>query len=116
MVGGFNHPAIGECDGSQWCQDVCRVRCLHAEQVALLKSPFSPGEKGVQMLHLKVVDGKGVPSGPPSCAECSKLIVGAGLEGMWLLHETPNRGPVWQFYPAREFHEQTLDNIANGIK
>ena len=29
------------------------------------------------MLHVKVVDGQAVPSGPPSCVDCSKLILTA---------------------------------------
>lgn len=56
------------------------------------------------MLHVKVdASGQMVVSGPPSCDQCSKLILRAGIAGVWLLHEEG-----WKRYTAQEFHEATL--------
>lgn len=65
------------------------------------------------MLHTKValVDGLwvSVPGGPPSCSDCSKLILEAGIDGMWLMEKREGEArPVR--YTASEFHEQTLRN------
>lgn len=101
---GTNKPASGACDGSDACKRVCGRVCVHAEQEALLRA----GEKarGGEMLHVKVNEhGLQVASGPPSCPECSKLILHAGIAGMWLLHANG-----WTRYTAQEFHEATLKN------
>ena len=99
-------PAI-VCDGTDACKAVCGRICIHAEQMALLRCKNA---EGAEMVHVKV-DGKGqmVPSGPPSCDQCSKLILHAGIAGMWLLHEDG-----WKRCTALEFHEATLKNC--GLK
>jgi hypothetical protein len=57
------------------------------------------------MLHVKVVKGIATISGPPSCWQCSRLILEAGIAGMWLLHsEGLHR------YTAEEFHRLTLEH------
>ena len=101
---GTNKPASGPaCDGSDACKRVCGRVCIHAEQEALLRCP---DPVGAEMLHVKVDEnGQMVASGPPSCPECSKLILYAGVLGMWLLHENG-----WVRYSAQEFHEATLKN------
>jgi hypothetical protein len=44
-----------------------------------------------------------VPSGGPSCAQCSKLALAAGIVGVWLYHENG-----WRRYGAGEFHRLSL--------
>lgn len=65
------------------------------------------------MLHTKVVFEGGqwvsVPGGPPSCPDCSKLILEAGIDGMWLVEERDGN-TVLVRYTAAEFHDQTLRN------
>ncbi len=58
----------------------------------------------LDMIHAKVVDGELVPSGGPSCWQCSKAILADGrIGGVWLFH---NEG--WRRYGATEFHRLTL--------
>jgi hypothetical protein len=52
-----------------------------------------------------VVDGQPVASGDPSCSECSKLILEAGIGSVWLL-----RSVGWRAYGAVEFHELSLQH------
>jgi hypothetical protein len=59
--------------------------------------------QGCDMLHVKTVDGELVPSGGPSCVQCSKLALAAGIAGVWLFHEDG-----WRRYGAVEFHELSL--------
>jgi len=106
MMIGNNRPAIGTCDGSEACRRDCGKICVHAEQIAILEAPRPPW--GAEMLHVKVVDGTAIEGGPPSCVECSKLILAAGITGMWLL-ET---GRGWVRRTAEEFHRQTLANLS----
>lgn len=106
---GFNHPPFPMvCDGSDTCRKECGKICVHAEQDALLncrqRSPY-----GCEMLHVEVLaeDGKPVSSGPPSCWQCSKLILQAGIKGVWLLHDILER------YTTLDFHRLTL--VYNGL-
>lgn len=87
----FNAPAMGGCDGSAACRRDCGKICIHAEQAALIKALPSLMDFDVHMLHIKVVDGQPVAGGPPSCAECSKLILACGIDFMWLLEEAASR-------------------------
>lgn len=100
VVTGFNHRPDG-CDGSALCKASCRVTAIHAEQDALLG--VSVLAEGADMLHVKSVDGALVPSGPPSCVQCSKALLHAGIANMWLYH-----ADGWKRYPAREFHWLSL--------
>lgn len=50
-----------------------------------------------------------VPSGPPSCIECAKLMLAVGVHAVWLLHEHG-----WQRYPMEEFYRLTLKEL--GLK
>jgi hypothetical protein len=59
--------------------------------------------EGLEMLHVKVTEHGSVPSGPPSCWQCSRHIVAAGIKYMWLFHDDGLRR-----YDALEFHELTL--------
>lgn len=115
LATGCNHPPGGlACDGSDTCRASCGKVAVHAEQAALLQC-LAAGHSvhGMQMVHTKVVLVEGrwvsVPGGPPSCPDCSKLILESGIEHMWLIEEregevTPVR------YTAAEFHDQTLRN------
>lgn len=86
------------CDGSGRCKASCRHTAVHAEQMALLGCGDLSG--GMDILHVKVLGGVLVPSGPPSCTQCSKLIVESGLVcGVWLFH-----ADGWRRYGVTEFH------------
>ena len=100
-------PAPFACDGSAACRAACNQVAVHAEARAILAA-LGAGVKlrlGWEMLHVKVVDGQAVPSGPPSCVKCSQLILESGLSTMWLLHE---EGLV--SYTAERFHELSLEH------
>jgi deoxycytidylate deaminase len=105
---GVNHPpAPFICDGSPACRAACRDVAVHAEAAAIL-SARAAGVKfaeGWELLHVKVVDGKAVPSGSPSCIRCSALILEAGVRRVWLLHENGLRS-----YDPVEFHRLSLEH------
>lgn len=102
LCANHNHPPRGfSCNGSKECRANCGKHCVHAEMAAIIDA--KTGLWGFHMLHVKVVDGEAVASGPPSCADCSKHILAAGISHMWLLHEGGLRG-----YTADEFHELSL--------
>lgn len=99
---GCNHQAAPfECDGSLNCKTTCRTTAVHAEQAAL--SVCELRAHGCELLHVKTVDGELVPSGPPSCVECSKLAVAFGIAGVWLYHSGG-----WMRYEAHEFHRCSM--------
>jgi len=102
LCANYNHPPRGfRCDGSDECRAHCGKVCVHAETAAIISA--KQGLHGFHMLHVKVVNGQAVPSGPPSCVYCSRHIVEAGIETMWLLHEDGLRA-----YPADVFHDLSL--------
>ena len=113
FVTGHNHPPEPmKCDGSEACRAACNKLCIHAETDALFNfgrwsEPEEEHEQrlvdGFEMLHVKVVDGAAVPSGQPSCWQCSRDILAVQLKAMWLLHEDGLRS-----YTPLEFHELTL--------
>lgn len=106
MIGACNHPPTGfVCDGSEECRGHCSKVCVHAEVAAIVAAAKGDRSLGsyMQMLHVKVVDEKAVPSGPPSCTDCSKYILQSGIGTMWLLHEDGLKS-----YTAEEFHELSL--------
>lgn len=107
---GWNHqPDPFRCDGSEGCRVHCNKLCIHAEAYALLQA--GPGARGAQMLHVRISeDGSVVEGGPPSCWQCSRLILGANISAMWLL-ET---GQDWIRYSPQDFHQSTLLNV--GIR
>lgn len=84
---------------------------MHVEQAALLdaleQEDLTEENRvdGASMLHVKVIDGKAVPSGEPSCWQCSRLILASGIKTMWLLHEDGLKA-----YTAKEFHMKTLEH------
>ena len=96
-------PAPFVCDNSAECRSMCRHLCVHAEASALLEVP---NPRGAEMLHVKVIDGALVPSGGPSCTQCSGLILQAGIAGMWLYH-----ADGWRRYDVPSFHALSLQAI-----
>lgn len=91
------------CDGSDVCREHCNKLCVHAESAALRS--LSIPSLGLDLFHVKVRDGEVVPSGAPSCWQCSREILAAGIRTVWLLHD---RGP--RPYTAKHFHELTLEH------
>jgi deoxycytidylate deaminase len=138
----FNGPPRGiPCDGSAACAEHCGRRCVHAEMRALRGlSPYtiaSLRSRGllVELVHVKVVDGKLVGGGGPSCFTCSREILDCGIvDRVWLFERAPRLAtpgpspsagpfagpfralpeqPQWRSYDAVSFHQITLRN--NGI-
>lgn len=103
LAAGFNYKP--DCDGSAQCKATCGKEAVHAEQSALLSLPWGTDSRGLVILHVKVIDGKPVPGGPPSCVQCSKLIRHVDLDWVWLLHESG-----WWRYGAEEFHRLSVEN------
>lgn len=101
-------PAPFRCDGSDACRGSCGKVAVHAEARAILLARSLNLWDGWEMLHVKVVDGVAVASGPPSCVQCSGLILESGLRAMWLLHEDMQ---LVRYEPAL-FHELSLQNSA----
>jgi deoxycytidylate deaminase len=95
---GFNGPpGTTRCTGSPACREFCGQRCMHAESRALHNAGQRWASIGPRapwhMLHVKVKGGVVVPSGPPSCWQCSRDILDAGIHTMWLYEGEPgNRG------------------------
>lgn len=101
---GSNRPASGTCDGSDACRRDCAKICVHAEQDVLIQAGVQAS--GAHVVHLKVVDCRPVVSGDPSCVECSKLMLAAGVARVWLYQVDG-----WRSWTAAEFHAATLKNL-----
>jgi deoxycytidylate deaminase len=113
---GFNGPP-GDlpCAGTERCRQICREICVHAEARAVREAVAQRASTGDKLMltpcdlaHVKVVDRALVPSGGPSCVQCSKEILDAGVDGVWLFHEDG-----WKRYTADVFHELSL--VACGL-
>jgi deoxycytidylate deaminase len=96
-------PRPFQCYRNQQCHEVCNKVSVHAEERAILTA-IKP-VAGAEVVHAKTVRGKLVPSGPPSCWQCSRMIVEAEIGGVWLYHEDG-----WKRYDVNEFHRLTLEN------
>lgn len=117
---GFNGPPSGfGCRDTMVCRGSCRDVCMHAEQRAIIAALGCDDVGDLELVHVKVIDGKVVAGGGPSCLQCSKLVVDVGIRGVWLFEEIylpPLAGEMngtWRFYGAHAFHEATLAN--NGL-
>jgi len=98
-------PGPYACTGNTACRRECSKICVHAEQDALLKAGCVVA---CEMLHIIIDDqGKPVSSGHPSCWQCSRLILAAGITTMWLYRD----GGLVN-YSALSFHDTTLDYCA----
>lgn len=118
---GYNAPPCPlACDGSEACRRDCAKICIHAEQMAITRATAENKSQhltGLELVHGKFVDGNLVAGGPPSCWQCSKLVLEVDLRGVWL-YQTPESlkrddrieriAPEWKFYNAVEFHWATL--------
>jgi deoxycytidylate deaminase len=103
---GFNHPPSPfVCGRNLDCRQQCGKLCIHAEEDAILKALDDRGVSDFHILHVRVVDGKAVPSGPPSCWQCSRTILQLRFKAVWLLHEDGLKA-----YSPEEFHQLTLEN------
>lgn len=94
------------CEHTALCVATCRRIAVHAEQRALMIALNSGARaRHLEIVHVKVDEaGQPVPSGGPSCVDCSKLLLDAGVYCVYLLHE----GGVWRWYEAYTFHEMSL--------
>lgn len=136
---GFNgQPGPWRCDGTCAVAGRCSDLCVHAEDRAMWEAitvvaGYSGGIltttlRGYDLVHIKVDErGEPVPSGPPSCARCSRLVVDRGIDAVWLLelhpvqvgsvnHGThiellwaPDKAPGWTRYPAEQFHQLSIE-------
>lgn len=114
LVYGFNHPPAGfQCERNDVCRAACSKVAVHAEQHALVRLREVGALRGrVEALHVKVVDGVLVAGGGPSCVECSKLLLEAGVSAMWLYEARPE-GDTWVRYEMERFHFLSLE--AHGL-
>lgn len=146
------------CTNDEACHRTCAMRCVHAETRALrmaarersripwrhAETPIRHGRPLVDCdaVHVKINDsGELVPSGGPSCWQCSREVLDVGLSGFWLYEDPPTlecppdcpvckadcsladvvasaasigpRHPRWRRYTASEFHAATL--LACGL-
>lgn len=123
IVGGaYNRPPLSlACDGSSECRTSCAKRCLHAESLALrlwqavLDVQRDPGDPITDpavfdLVHVKIDhDGRVIAGGGPSCWQCAREVLDAGLGGVWLFEGSQliHRPPVWARYSAEEFWTAT---------
>lgn len=110
-VGSNAPPRPFRCDGSDACRAACGKVAVHAEESAIvgaIRSHGSHSVEGLHLVHVKVVNGEAFPSGSPSCAECSKMVLAWGIAVVWLLHEDGLRP-----YEAADFHARSLRT--NGL-
>ena len=122
---GFNTPPPGfACDGSSACRVNCNKLCVHAEDMALIFNP-APFAPGCELLHVKVemratetrdvLVPVAVSSDGPSCWQCSRAVLRAGISRVGLLQAAPGYYPfdiaaaVLRSYTAAEFHRLTLE-------
>ena len=125
MNAGHNGPPSPfSCLNNAVCKADCNKRCVHAEGRALrgamasLNAAWSRvrDPKELSMLHVKIgADNKVVAGGGPSCWQCSREILDAGIHGIWLFQDIEStlpagHGSKWIYYTAKDFHELTLDN------
>ncbi len=100
------------CSGSAACRAECRRVAVHAEERALLRlARLRICPIGGVLLHVKVVDGELVGGGPPSCLQCSRLILEAEISTVWLYEvntEPGFAGNAWVARSALQFHLDTM--------
>lgn len=99
---GWNHPPCPfVCRG--YCGHSCKEDVIHAEMDALIRlgeMRLSTQNKNLTLILAKMKEGRLFPSDLPSCKDCSKYLLQANFEGVWLYHVGG-----WKFYPMLEFHE-----------
>jgi ADP-ribose pyrophosphatase YjhB (NUDIX family)/deoxycytidylate deaminase len=100
---GFNHPPGGRaCAGTDACRADCGKLCVHAEMSALRDAGSAAGP--LEVVHVKVVDGRLVAGGGPSCSPCARDLLDDGrVVAVWLFHVDG-----WRRYPIADFYETTM--------
>jgi deoxycytidylate deaminase len=144
---GRNHPPSRlTCDGSAECRKDCGRRCVHAEVQAIRRAWHEMVAGTVaELVHVKIdSDGKLEAGGGPSCWQCSREILDAGISAVWLYEAVVSkclacdrfedsseksgdrlkRCPEchadltpcgeWKRYTAEEFHRVTCANAKGG--
>ncbi|MEK6923416.1 MAG: deaminase [Nanoarchaeota archaeon] len=102
-----NPPGNFECNLKD-CYDICRNYTVHAEQNAILDAlENNHNLEDSNLYHVKFKDGIPQYSGAPSCVECSKLILQAGIEEIVLEHKDKE----FALYSAEEFHLLSLESL-----
>lgn len=93
------------CQGDRACRAACNRVAVHAEQRALFGAArFAQKFQFADLIHAKIdAEGRLTASGPPSCWQCSRLILEAGIPRVWLHHSIG-----WRCYSALDFHTLTL--------
>lgn len=107
IASAFNSPPNPfYCDNSELCKKNCANLAVHAEQRAIHRATsIKLNLYKSNMLHVKTINNKLVPSGKPNCIHCSKLIKEFGIPYIWLYHSDG-----WKQYTAIDFHQQTIKN------
>lgn len=104
-------PGGWSCDGK--CRDACGQVAMHAEQRAILAALQAGYRvKGADVVHVKTVDGRAVPSGVPSCLACSKFMVETKIARVWLYQARNGGAGAWYVWSAEAFHVATLAHHA----
>ncbi|HEY4266789.1 MAG TPA: hypothetical protein VGM94_01225 [Galbitalea sp.] len=132
IIGAYSNgpPPPFECssyDGDGRCERICNQWAVHAEARAVRRAVEYRGNRSeFRLLHVKVENGELVAGGPPSCWQCSREILDAGLHGIWLYERKLTVSleyllgvsadaqakdvTKWSFYSAEEFHRVTWEN------
>ena len=107
-----NGPPRGfACPGRAICGEQCRKLACHAEARVLQQLGASDHSLSrVTLVHVKVVDGRPVTSGPPSCLPCAAAIADCGAS-IWLWHEDG-----WELYGPLRFYRLTLQNAGMSVR
>ncbi len=103
---GRNAPPVPfRCTADDACRKVCNKVAVHAEERAIIRARCSV--RGAELLHVKVDRELGdiVASGPPSCWQCSRMILEAGIGRVWLFGDDG-----WRSWTGEEFHKATLEH------
>ncbi len=121
---GYNgQPTPFACTADAACKAACSKRCVHAEMRAI-RGLLPAVARGLEIVHAKVIDGRLVAGGGPSCWQCSREILDVGLAAVWLFQpptvaehnamgivsmDDPRFETIgWRRYTAVEFHSLTL--------
>lgn len=103
-------PGSYECEGNAECRILCGRLCVHAEVRAILdgiKLNHAAMVAGIELVHVKVVDGELVAGGPPSCWSCATLVLETNVWAVWL-YEDLHEGPRWTRWLAPQFYRSTM--------
>lgn len=104
------------CDRSAACAVACGKLAAHAEERVIHKyaAQSGHGAAGINVLHIRTVEGQPVPSGPPSCITCSRTMLLVGVAEIWLWHGGDGWSS-WRCYGAAEFHEMSLRHEKHNL-